>query len=140
MDLRQEAATFADSILNGLEQPVAGEDLPSMRSIIMELALFEDPMPVLRVSVNSVGQEYKITVSGYKSFIDQVRWVNTFLGNHRSMNLSNVTGSYLQFTDVSAFMVIVVSKVDMHVASHTLQPQTTRTVAKRTNPLVKRTY
>jgi hypothetical protein len=81
MDPRIEAAALADGILESLEQPVAREDLASVRSVIIECALFESPMPDLKIAVHSVGSYYNITVSGYRNVVDLVRWVNQVGGS-----------------------------------------------------------
>lgn len=146
MDPRVEAGVLADGILAALEQPVAREDLPTIRAVIMECALFEMPMPDLKVAVHSVGSYYNIVVSGYRAMMDDVRWVNTFLGNHRGIAMSSVMHSYTQYTDNSAFKVLQVQKVEMHVAASTsasssMSASNTRIVNKSgytRPPLVKR--
>jgi len=114
MDPHVEAASLADSILASLEQPVAREDVTSVRSVIIACILFESPAPDLKVAVHSVGSYYNITVNGYRNVVDLVRWVNQFLGNNRSISMSNVTHTYLQMTDTTYFIVLQVQKTEMH--------------------------
>lgn len=137
MDMRVEAGAVADGVLNALEQPIQREDVPNVRAVIIECALFESPMPNLKVAVNDVGGHYNVTVSGYRKMMDQVRWVNTFMGNHRNVDLSNVMHTYLQFLETSACLVIQLQKVAMHVAG----PATTsgRALIHKRPAMVKRT-
>jgi len=139
MDPRLEAAKLADGVLESLDQPVSSADVPAVRAVIMEAALFETPMPDLKVAVHAVGAYYNVTVSGYRNLLDMVRWVNTFLGNHRGIHMSNVTHSYLQNSDSSYYIVVQIQRVEMHVAASgsNAHATATRSYSSRT-PLVKR--
>jgi hypothetical protein len=142
MDLRLEAANVADSVLEKLEQPVAPADVPSVRAVIMECALFENPMPDLKFGVHSVGSYYNVTVQGYRNLFDMIRFVNTMAGNHRSIDMSNVTHCYLQNSDTTYWIVIQIAKIDLHVATSSTSSSyrsSAKPIYSSRTPLVKRT-
>lgn len=147
MDARLEAAAMADGVLEALDQPVAQADVPSVRAVIIECAMFENPMPDLKVAVHQVGSYYNVTVSGYRNLLDLVRWVNVFVGNHRGIHMSNVTHTYLQQSDTTFYIVIQIQRVELHVAPATVAAGAAhhgagRTISKQSYssrvPLVKR--
>jgi len=115
IDVRLEAANFAKGITKQLD--VAKADVPYLEAVLIEAALFEDPMSELVIGINKVGAFYNITIKGYQSMIDLVRWVNTFCGMNRAPQLCHVTHTYTQLTDTLPVMVIQMNKIEFHTAT-----------------------
>lgn len=108
--------------------PVPRADAPHMKAVIVEALLFEEPMKNLQIAVNGHQSTfYKITIKGYQNLIPLVKWVNTFLGQHRSQMLSLVSDTFVQINDKVPLMVINMDKIEFHSTQST---QPTRTVGK----------
>ncbi len=113
--------------------PVPRADAPHMKAVIVEALLFEEPMQNLSVAVNGHQSTfYKITIKGYQKLIPLVKWVNTFLGQHRSQMLSLVSDTYVQLNDKVPLMVLCMDKVEFHSAPSSGHARTVGKMKKRT--------
>ncbi len=115
ISLRLAAKEFAKDIMRKLH--VSQTDAPYLEAVIIEAALFEEPMKDLLIGLNQVGTFYSITIKGYQNLIPLVRWVNTFLGQNRNPMLSHVTDTFVQTNDKSVMMVIQMDKVEFRQAT-----------------------
>jgi hypothetical protein len=115
IDLRLHAKEFAKECIKKLRPPMA--DAPYLEAVLVECALFEEPMKDLVIALNGVGTFYTITVKGYQNLISLVRWVNTFLGQNRNPMLCHVTDTFVQTNDKCVIMVIQMNKVEFTQAT-----------------------
>jgi hypothetical protein len=97
--------------------PLPRADAPHMKAVIVEALLFEEPMKNVQIAVN--GQQstfYKITIKGYQGQIPLVKWVNTFLGQHKSQMLQLVSDTFVQINDKTPMLIIHMDKIEFHSA------------------------
>ena len=95
---RTDALGFAKSIMadKTITTVVAQEDMPYVEAVIVEALMFEPHLgPHMQVSLKVEGHLYNLIFRGYKSFVNVVRWVNTFLGIHRQPTLSHVIATFV---------------------------------------------
>lgn len=131
ISLRMAAKEFAKDIMKTLRVPQA--DSPYLEAVIIEAALFEEPMKDLAIGLNGVGTFYSITIKGYQNLIPLVRWVNTFLGQNRNPMLSHVIDTFVQTNDKNVMMVIQMDKIEFRQAtSESGSSATVHKIKKRT--------
>jgi hypothetical protein len=96
--VRTEAQKFAKNVMSVAatdNTTIAQEDAPYIEAVIVEAIMFEQqPDSDVRVTLIPEGHLYNIIFQGYKSLINVVRWVNTFLGMHRDHTLSHVITTF----------------------------------------------
>ena len=118
MDNRLAAKEWAADIMKTLHIPNA--DRPYVQAVLVEAALFEDPVKELAIGVNQVGDFYMITIKGYENMIDLVKWVNLFMSRDRDDRLCRVTHTFLQMPpNEGALLAIQMEKVNFHTARET---------------------
>ncbi len=84
--------------------------------MLEEVAYFEHPIPELQVHLGRVGQ-YTLTIRGYVKHLDDVLWVNTFMGKDRGELLSKVQELKTHLTEKGAIKVIIMEKTQFHAAA-----------------------
>lgn len=92
--LRKQAMEFAATLVKTMN--VREFDRQWVEAVLIEVIMFEQPTPVLDISLDPVGDLYNITVHGYQNFIDYVRWCNRFLGKNRDKFLSHLVHTWQQ--------------------------------------------
>lgn len=92
--LRCHAVEFAGTLVKTMN--VREFDRQWVEAVLTEVVLFETPQPELDITLDVVGDHYNITVSGYKGFVDYVRWCNRFLGKSRDKFLSHLVHTWQQ--------------------------------------------
>lgn len=112
LEQRSLASMWAQAVLKDHPR-IKIADRPYVEAVLVEAAMQEYPIKELAVGINDCGAHYKITIKGYKNLLDDVLWVNAFMGKSRSSLLDNVTKSYTQLTELGAIKVIQVNKVTM---------------------------
>jgi len=98
MESRIAAREQADAILlNYPDMPKA--DAARMRTVLVEVIMFELPVRQMQIAVNDFGHVYNIIIQGYRNVIDDVKWVNTFFGTSRHDDLASIVDSQTLFAD-----------------------------------------
>lgn len=109
------AKEWARDIMKTLNAPIA--DRPFVEAVLVEAALFENPIKELAIGINEIGPLINITIKGYENMIDLVSWVNLFMSNHRDKMLTRVCNTFLQTPpDEGAILVIQMEKVTFHTS------------------------
>lgn len=115
MDKRQFAQEWAAQIMETHSVPNA--DQPYIQAVLVEAALFEDPLKKLAIGLNKIGDFYTITIKGYENMVDMVKWVNLFMSRDRDDRLCHVTHTFVQMPpDEGAILVVQMEKVTFHTA------------------------
>lgn len=91
---RAHAIKFAGDLVKTMN--VREFDRQWVEAVLVEVVLFETPLPELDITLDAVGDHYNITVHGYKGFVDYVRWCNRFLGRSRDKYLSHLVHTWQQ--------------------------------------------
>ncbi len=130
LDYRLAAEEFAAASMKKLPKfPTADE--PYIEAVIAEAANFEHPIPNLEIAVNRMG-DYVITIRGYSKMIDDVLWVNTFMGRDRAEMLSRVSATKTQVSGKNIVKAIHMEKTQFHNVSEPIgNEQASRRVQKR---------
>ena len=115
MENRIFAKEWARNIMQSLDASVA--DRPYIEAVLVEAALFEDPVKELSIGINQVGNHINITIKGYENMINLVSWVNLFMSTNRDEMLCRVCDTFLQMPDEGAILVIQMEKTTFHTAS-----------------------
>jgi len=128
MDPAQLAKSMAKGVI--AEFSVPNPDAPYLEAILIAAIMFELPIGQLAFGVNDNGDHYKITIKGYRNLINDVTWVNTFMGRHRDAVMHQVEGSYTQTTDQCVIKMLQVAKTQLRSAHAdsvitTVTPRTT---------------
>ena len=122
LDLRDRASRWASGMVRtNHANVIKNADLSHIDATLQELLLFEVPLPELSVGIRHSASEkcYVITVQGYKHVISDTRWVQTFLGDERSIFLANVTDTKTVQSREGPIKVIHVSEIEMQSATPT---------------------
>jgi hypothetical protein len=81
--------------------------------ILTEIALIVDPIPDLHVSIMSVGQHYKITVTGFKYLTSYASWGDRFLSkNSRGTFIDSVNKTFTQHSSNGYIKILRVEKMN----------------------------
>jgi hypothetical protein len=129
LDYRLAAREFAAAQMK-TQPKFPAADEPYIEAVIAEAAAFEQPIPNLDIAINRMGN-YVITIKGYSKIVDDVLWVNTFMGRDRDDMLSRVSGTGTHFASKSK--VVYMEKTQFHnVSEPSSLPPVTRRVGKRT--------
>lgn len=91
---RAHAVEFACNLVKTMN--VREFDRQWVEAVLVEVVLFETPLPELDITLDAVGDHYNITVHGYKGFVDYVLWCNRFLGRSRDKYLSHLVHTWQQ--------------------------------------------
>jgi len=138
--MENESEARADSISEDLlrEFSVPALDVPYVKTVLMGALLFELPMGRLAIGINDNGDHYKVTVKGYRNLINDVVWVNTFMGTRRDNFMKNVEALFTQLTDHGSIKVLQVRKMHQKNASMGTDTITTVTPAAARSTFRKR--
>ena len=105
------AAEWAENVMKDNEDKVRQQDRPYVVAILVEAGMFERPIRKLSCGIQDHGDEYVITLKGYKGMLSDTLWGNIFLSKNRGGMLKHVRDTKTQLTDVGAIKVIHVSKI-----------------------------
>lgn len=109
-DDRAEAKEWAENVLKNFT--IASADLPYVEAVLVQAQLMETPLKALFVGINDTGEHYKISIRGYRNLMNDVTWVNTFMGRNRDKMLEHVQASFTQLPpDGGCIKVIQMSKM-----------------------------
>lgn len=87
---RKEATEWARKLVGKFPE-VRDIDKSHTIAVLTEMALFEQPRPILEVSVKRIGDVYTFTVRGYTGQFDIKRWCEIFMHGDRHELLRRVT-------------------------------------------------
>jgi hypothetical protein len=93
---RKEAAEWARKVIGKFPE-VRDTDRAHMLAVLTEIGHFEQPRPILEVSMKRVGDSYTLTVRGYTGQFDIKRWCEIFIhkDRHELLRRVNWTGGQL---------------------------------------------
>lgn len=112
---RKEAMDWARQVSRKFE--IRDVDKSHTHAVFTEIALFEQPRPLLEVSAKRVGDIYTITVRGYSGTVDIKRWCEIFLHGERHELLRRVTWAGAQLTAKEIALVLYMDSADATIAS-----------------------
>jgi hypothetical protein len=138
--MQNESAIRAKAIAEELltQFSVPSIDVPYIEAIVVAAILFELPIGKLAIGINDNGDHYKVTVKGYRNLINDVVWVNTFMGQRRDSLMKNVEALFTQLTDHGSIKVLQVRKMQQKDASMGTDTITTVTPAATRHTFRKR--
>jgi hypothetical protein len=88
---REEAMKWARRVVDKFPSEIREADKAHALAVFTEMALFEQPRPILEVSVKCVGDVYTFTVRGYTGVFDIKRWCEIFVHKDRHELLRRIT-------------------------------------------------
>lgn len=124
LELRTKSLPWAREMASNRE--FREVDRAQALAVMQELWLFEQPPPLLKVSVKRGPENYTITVVGYTGVIDIKTWCTTFMYEHRAESLKRMTGAWADLTQRDISLVLYLDSADASAVSESAEERRRR--------------
>lgn len=118
---RKQAGDWARQVAHKFVE-IRDVDKAHLLAVLTEIALFEQPRPLLEVSVKRVADVYTLTVRGYTGTFDVKRWCEIFMHHDRHELLRRLTWTGGQLATKEHAVVLSMDSADASLASRGPMP------------------